>query len=126
MRTTRLDGPRLSSVERTGSAEGETGHAVRRVQAYADEVTEQLGQGLAVGKRERGRQKRGDIRAQMIRVASAEKHDVDARLVTHKAISGFSDRARSTSVQKKTERVGGVREPTQQFPFRRSTGATPR
>ena len=51
MRTTRLDGPRLSSLSSMRSAEGETGHAVRRVQAYADEVTEQLGQGLAIGKR---------------------------------------------------------------------------
>ena len=42
----------------------------------------------------------------MIKVASAEKYNVDARLVTHKAISGFSDRARSTFVQKKPRGFG--------------------
>ena len=43
--------PRLSSLSLWDRAEGETGHAIRRVKAYADEVTEQLDQGLAVGKR---------------------------------------------------------------------------
>jgi hypothetical protein len=31
----------------------------------------------------------------MLRIARAEQHDIDARLVPHEAISGFGDRART-------------------------------
>ena len=68
-------------------------------------MTEQFCKGLPIRQGERWRQQRRDIRPQVIRVAGAEQHDVDARLVPHKTIGGLGDRARTAFVDEETERV---------------------
>jgi hypothetical protein len=83
-------------------------------------MAEQLRQGLPVRQRQwRGRY-RGDVFPQMLRIARAEQHDIDTRLVPREAVGGIGDRARTPLVDQKAERVRRVGKPARQLTARGS------
>ena len=81
------------------------------IQPDAGEVAEQRRELRPVGLRQRRLEQRGDVGAQMRGVAGAEQHDIDTRLVPHKAVGGIRHRGGATRMDQKTERVLGLGEP---------------
>ena len=69
---------------------------MRRIQPDPDQMPEQFREPLAVSRGQRWLQDRGDVGTQMRRVARAEQHDIDPRLVPDKAIGCIWYRAGAT------------------------------
>src|SRR5271165_212667 len=81
------------------------------VQADADQVAEEAREPGAIGLRQWRGEQRGDVGAQMVRVAGAEEHDIDPGLVPHKAIGRVDDAPGTALVDQKAERIGCLGEP---------------
>src|SRR6266446_7303210 len=101
----------MTPPAKSGTSRARAPREMGSVQPDPDQMAEEALEPGAVRLGQGRGEQRGEVGAQMLRIAGAEEDDIDPGLVAHKAVGRVDDALGAALVDQEGERILGLGEP---------------